>query len=174
MIQGCGNSGDVAADGGKKGKGKGGRGGDGGPVPVEVATVLRKAVPIDLTAVGNVEPLSTVSVRPQVSGQIQEIFIQDGQYVAKGQKLFQIDPRPFQAQVAQVEATLSRDRAQLGQAQANLARDVANEKYAREQAERYVALFQQGVVSRDDRDRFGTNADALEQLVLADKAAIES
>ncbi len=113
-------------------------------MPVEVAKVVRKNVPIDITAVGNVEPLSTVSVRPQVSGQIEEVFIQDGQYVAKGQKLFQIDARPFEAQVAQSEATLSRDRAQLGQAQANLARDVANEKYAREAADRYVALFQAG------------------------------
>jgi len=113
-------------------------------------------------------------VRPQVSGQIQEVFIEDGQYVTKNQKLFQIDPRPFEAQVAQVEATLSRDRAQLGQAQANLARDTANEKYAKEQADRYVALFKEGVVSRDDRDRFGANADALGQLVLADQAAIES
>jgi len=158
----------------KKGKKKGKGGADTGPVPVEVARVVRKNVPIDMTAVGNVEPFSTVSVRPQVSGQIQEVFIEDGQYVAKNQKLFQIDPRPFEAQVAQVEATMSRDRAQLSQAQANLARDTANDRYAKEQADRYVALFQQGVVSRDDRDRFGSNADALAQLVLADKAAIES
>jgi multidrug efflux system membrane fusion protein len=170
-LQGC--STDTSANGGGK-KGKKGKGGDAGPVPVEVAKVVRKNVPIDVTAVGNVEPLSTVSVRPQVSGQIEEIFIQDGQYVAKGQKLFQIDARPFEAQVAQSEATLSRDRAQLSQAQANLARDVANEKYAREAAERYVALFGQGVVSRDDRDRFASSADALTQLVVADKAAIES
>ena len=174
LIQGCNRGTEVEAAGSKKGKGKGGRGGDGGPVPVEVAKVVRKNVPLDLTAVGNVEPLSTVSVRPQVSGQIEEVFIQDGQYVTKGQKLFQIDPRPFEAQVAQVEATLSRDRAQLGQAQANLARDVANEKYAREAADRYVSLFKEGVVSRDDRDRFASSADALTQLVIADKAAIES
>ena len=176
-IQGCTKPEEISAEdgggGGKKGK-KGKGGGDGGPVPVEVVKVVRKNVPIDLTAVGNVEPLSTVSVRPQVSGQIAEIFIEDGQYVTKGQKLFQIDARPFEAQVAQAEATLSRDRAQLGQAQANLARDVANEKYAREAADRYVALFQQGVVSRDDRDRFASSADALTQLVVADKAAIES
>ncbi len=171
VMQGCSTT-DTSANGGKKGKK--GKGADAGPVPVEVAKVVRKNVPIDVTAVGNVEPLSTVSVRPQVSGQIEEIFIQDGQYVAKGQKLFQIDARPFEAQVAQSEATLSRDRAQLGQAQANLARDVANEKYAREAAERYVALFGQGVVSRDDRDRFASSADALTQLVVADKAAIES
>src|ERR1700731_1829945 len=154
VIEGC-NKVEQAAtqDGGgvgKKGKKKGKGGADTGPVPVEVARVVRKNVPIDMTAVGNVEPFSTVSVRPQVSGQIQEVFIEDGQYVAKNQKLFQIDPRPFEAQVAQGEATLSRDRAQLGQAQAHLARDVANEKYAREAADRYVALFQQGVVSRDD------------------------
>jgi len=161
-----------SANSGKKGKK--GKGGDAGPVPVEVAKVVRKNVPIDITAVGNVEPLSTVSVRPQVSGQIEEVFIQDGQYVAKGQKLFQIDARPFEAQVAQVEATLSRDRAQLGQAQANLARDLANEKYAREVAGRYVQLFAEGVVSRDDRDRLAASADALSQLVIADKAAIES
>jgi multidrug efflux system membrane fusion protein len=170
-LQAC--STDTSADGGGK-KGKKGKGGDAGPVPVEVAKVVRKNVPIDVTAVGNVEPLSTVSVRPQVSGQIEEIFIEDGQYVAKGQKLFSINPKPFEAQVAQVEANLARDRAQLGQAQANLARDVASEKYAREAAERYVALFGQGVVSRDDRDRFASNADALTQLVAADKATIQS
>jgi membrane fusion protein, multidrug efflux system len=170
-LQAC--STDTSADGGGK-KGKKGKGGDAGPVPVEVVKVVRKNVPIDVTAVGNVEPLSTVSVRPQVSGQIEEIFIEDGQYVAKGQKLFSINPKPFEAQVAQVEANLARDRAQLGQAQANLARDVASEKYAREAAERYVALFGQGVVSRDDRDRFASNADALTQLVAADKATIQS
>ncbi len=127
-----------------------------------------------MTAVGNVEAYSTVSIRPQVGGQLQEVFVEDGQYITKNQKLFQIDPRPLEAQVAQVQATLSRDRAQLGQAIANLARDTANDKYAREQADRYAALFQQGVVSRDDRDRFASNADALGQLMQADQAAIES
>ncbi len=179
LLEGCTKADPTAAQdggaGGKKGnKKKGKGGGDTGPVPVEVARVVRKNVPIDMAAVGNAEPFSTVSVRPQVSGQIQEVFIEDGQYVAKNQKLFQIDPRPFEAQVAQVEATMSRDRAQLSQAQANLARDTANDRYAKEQADRYLALFQQGVVSRDDRDRFASNADALAQLVLADKAAIES
>ena len=170
-MQGC-SATETSANGGKKGKK--GKGGEGGPVPVEVAKVVRKNVPIDITAVGNVEPLSTVSVRPQVGGQIEEVFIEDGQYVAKGQKLFQINPKPFEAQVAQVEANLARDRAQQGQAQANLARDVASEKYAREAADRYVALFQEGVVSRDDRDRFAASADALTQLVAADKATIQS
>jgi membrane fusion protein, multidrug efflux system len=180
FTQACNRGADTAAQNGggngkKGGKKKGGRGGgDFGPVPVVVAKVVRKDMPLELNAVGNVEPYSVVSIRPQVGGQLQEVFIQDGEYVKKGQKLFQIDSRPLDAQVAQVEATLARDRAQLGQVTANLARDSANEKYAREQAARYVTLFQEGVVSRDDRDRFAANADALTQLVEADKAAIQS
>ena len=169
-IQGCNRGEESSAKGGKKGKK--GKGND--SVPVEVAKVTRKDVPIDMTAVGNVEAYSVVSVRPQVSGQLQEVFVEDGEYITKGQKLFQIDPRPFDAQVAQMQATLARDRAQLGAARANLARDIANEKYAREQANRYVSLFQQGVVSRDDQDKFMANADALGQSVEADKAAISS
>lgn len=178
LLAGCGFFGTTETaqtEGGKKQrkKGKGGVA-DLGPVPVVTAKVARKDVPVELTAVGNVEAFSTVSVRPQVGGQLQEVFIQDGEYVRRGQKLFQIDTRTIEAQVAQMEATLSRDRAQLGQANANLARDSANEKYAQQQAERYAQLFMQGVVSRDDRDRFAANADSLSNLVMADKAAIES
>jgi multidrug efflux system membrane fusion protein len=169
LLQGCAST-DTATGGGKKGK----KGGADGPVPVEVANVVRRNVPIDLTAVGNVEAYSTVSIRSQINGQLERVFVEDGQYVTKDQKLFQIDARPLNAQVAQAEATMSRDRAQLGQAQANLARDIANEKYARENAQRYAALFKEGVVSRDDQDRLGSTADAQTQLVLADRAAIES
>jgi len=170
VLQGCAKSDEAASQGDAK---KGKKGGN-APVPVEVANVVRKDVPIDMAAVGNVEAYSTVSIRSQINGQLEKVFVEDGQYIVKGQKLFQIDARPLQAQVAQAEATMARDRAQLGQAQANLARDVANEKYARENANRYVALFKDGVVSRDDQDRLGATADAQAQLVLADRAAIES
>lgn len=170
-----GGGGEGAPQAGATKKGKKGKGGaELGPVPVVVAKAVVKNMPIELTSVGNVEAYSIVSVRPQVNGQLQEVFVQDGQDIRKGQKLFQIDPRPFEAQVAQMQATLSRDRAQLSQANANLARDSANERYAREQAQRYATLFKEGVVSRDDQDRFASNADALTQLMLADKAAIES
>jgi membrane fusion protein, multidrug efflux system len=158
-----------------EGKKKGGKkGGDNGPAPVVTARVVRKDVPIDITAVGNVEPYSTISIRPQVNGQLMRVFIQEGDYVRKDEKLVEIDPRPLQAQVAQAEAQLSKDRANLQQAVANLARDVANEKYAREQAARYVKLFEEGVVSKDDRERFASNADSLTQSAQADLAAIES
>lgn len=156
------------------GKKQGGKRGDAGPAPVLTAKVVRKDVPIDVTAVGNVEAYSTISIRPQVNGQLMQVFIQEGDYVKKDEKLVEIDPRPLQAQVAQAEAQLSKDRANLQQAVANLARDVANEKYAKEQAARYVSLFEQGVVSKDDRERFASNADSLTQSVQADQAAIES
>ncbi|MEQ1885965.1 MAG: efflux RND transporter periplasmic adaptor subunit [Bryobacteraceae bacterium] len=173
FIVGCSKEGENAAQ--KGGKKKGGKkGGDVGPAPVVVAKVVRKDIPIQVAAVGNVEPYSTISVKPQVGGQLTQIFIQEGDYVKKGAKLAEIDPRPLQAQVAQAEATLAKDNAQLQQVMANLARDSANEKYAQEQAKRYATLFEQGVVSKDDRERFASQADALSQLVLADRAAIES
>jgi multidrug efflux system membrane fusion protein len=154
------------------GKKKGKKGGD--AAPVVTARVIRKDVPVDVIAVGNVEAYNTISIRPQVNGQLMKVFIEEGDYVREGQKLVEIDPRPLQAQVAHAEAQLAKDRAQLQQAVANLARDVANEKYAREQASRYVSLFEQGVVSKDDRERFSSNADSLAQSVQADQAAIES
>jgi multidrug efflux system membrane fusion protein len=175
VIYGCSKT-DVSADapagkGGKKGKGKGG---DGGPVPVVVAKVALKNVPIEIIAVGNVEAYSTISVVPQVGGQLNEVYFHEGDYVAKGAKLFLIDPRPLEAMVAQAEANLARDNALLQQAQANLARDTANQKYARDQADRYAKLFEQGIVSKDQGEQLASNADALAQLVLADKASIES
>jgi multidrug efflux system membrane fusion protein len=92
----------------------------------------------------------------------------------KGAKLFMIVPRPLEAMVAQADANLARDAALLQQAQANLARDTANQKYARDQADRYGKLFEQGIVSKDQGEQLASNADALSQLVLADKASIES
>jgi multidrug efflux system membrane fusion protein len=172
VIQGCSKS-DVSADApaGKKGKG---RGGDGGPVPVVVAKVVQKNVPIEIGSVGNVEAYSTISVVPQVGGQLTEVYFHEGDYVTKGAKLFTIDPRQLEAMVAQAEANLARDTALLQQAQANLARDTANQKYARDQADRYAKLFEQGIVSKDQGEQLGSNADALAQLAVADKASIES
>jgi multidrug efflux system membrane fusion protein len=172
VMQGC-NKSDVSADApaGKKGKG---RGGDGGPVPVVVANVVQKNVPIEVASVGNVEAYSTINVVPQVGGQLTEVYFHEGDYVTKGAKLFMIDPRPLAAMVAQAEANLARDTALLQQAQANLARDTANQNYARETADRYAKLFEQGIVSKDQGEQLASNADALAQLVIADKASIES
>jgi multidrug efflux system membrane fusion protein len=79
-------------------------------VPVVVAKVVQKNVPIEVSAVGNVEAYSTINVIPQVGGQLTEVFFHEGDYVKKGAKLFLIDPRPLEAMVAQAEANIARAR----------------------------------------------------------------
>src|SRR5262249_37615264 len=121
--------------------------------PVEL-----RSVPIDVRSVGNVEAFSTISVKAQVGGQLTRVDFKEGDYVKKGDPLFLIDPRPYEAAVSLAEANLARDTAQLSQVEANLARDVAQEKYAREQATRYNELFRQGVISKGQQDQFGSDA----------------
>ncbi|HTS46317.1 MAG TPA: efflux RND transporter periplasmic adaptor subunit [Bryobacteraceae bacterium] len=182
-MQGCGSKTETDATAGRgSGGGRGGRGrGDSGPVPVVVATVMQKDVPVNIDVIGNVEAYSTISVKAQVGGQLTKVYFQEGDYVKKDDQLFTIDPRPFQAQLSQAQAQLgqaqansARDNAALSQAQANLARDTANQKYAETEAGRYTKLFDQGIVSREQTDQMRANSDALNQTILADKAAIES
>ena len=129
-------------------------------IPVLVATAARKSMAIQLRAVGNVEAFSTVSVKSQVTGVLTQAHFKEGQNVKKGQLLFTIDPRPFEAVLKQAEA--------------NLARDVAQLQNAREQARRYAELFKKQYVSQEQYEQIRTNADALEAVVEADKAAVEN
>ena len=173
LLHGCTSA--TTADGGgaaPKG-GKSGKGG-GGAVPVVTAKVGQKDVPIDIAVVGNVEAYSTISVKAQVGGEITKVFFKEGDLVKKGDPLFTIDPRPLEAALAQVKANLAKDQALLAQAQANLARDIAQEKYARTESGRYNKLASEGIVSKDQGEQLTSNADALEQSVMADRAAIES
>src|SRR5205807_2178562 len=73
--------------------------------------VVRKPMPVTIPAVGTVEPTSTVQIRAQVSGQLTSIGFTEGSEVRKGQLLFTIDPRPFEAALSQAEAALARDTA---------------------------------------------------------------
>jgi len=175
VLGGCSSTttadGDSGGGGGKKGRGKGGAG---GPVPVVVAKATQRDVPIEIPAVGNVEAISTISVRAQISGQVMGVFFEEGDYVKKGDKLFTIDARPYEAQLAQLDANMAKDTALLGQAEANLARDTAQQKYARATADRYAKLKAEGVVSQDQSEQQNSNADALGQALAADRAAIES
>jgi multidrug efflux system membrane fusion protein len=101
------------------------------PVPVTLAAVERQAVPFELLATGTVEPLQAVSVQPQVSGPIVRVAFREGQDVEKGQVLFQIDPRPFQAVLSRAEAILERDKAQEANARQEAARysELAGQEY---------------------------------------------
>src|SRR5262249_50852629 len=135
----CSNNGASAAGagGGKEagGGGKGGRGGrGGGDVPVTVATVSHKNVPVEIQVIGNVETSTPISVKAQVAGQLVAVHFAEGDFVKKGDLLFEIDPRRFEAALNQTQANLSRDEAALGQAQAVLARDTATNRFAESQA----------------------------------------
>lgn len=146
----------------------------GDAVPVVVASVTRKDVPLDIQVIGNVEAYSTVTVRSQITGPLMRVHFQEGDFVKKGDLLFTIDPSPLQAQVAGAEADLARNEALLGQAEATLKRDTAQAKYAQAQAKRYAELFREGVLSKDQTEQTQAGSDALAEGLGADEASIRS
>jgi membrane fusion protein, multidrug efflux system len=154
--------------------GSGGGRGRGGDVPVVTAQVSEKDVPIDLAAIGNVEAYTTISVRAQVTGQLREAAFHEGDAVKKGDLLFTLDRRPFEAALQQAQANFTRDQALLGQAEAQLNRDAANAEYQQLTAERQSQLMARGIVSKDVAEQARAAADATNATAKADKAAIES
>ena len=141
------------------------------PLPVVVGIATQKTVPVQLRAIGNVQAYSTVTVKSRVPGQIMRVYFKEGDDVKKGNFLFMIDPRPFEAALKQAEANLERDMAQVKQAEANLGRDMAQEKNAQADADRYKMLFEKGVVAQQQYDKFRTDWEALVATVQADRAA---
>jgi multidrug efflux system membrane fusion protein len=127
---------------------------------VTTATVSQKAVPVSVKAVGTVEPLSTVQVRAQVTGQLSTVNFEEGQDVQEGQLLFTLDSRPFDAALAQAKAVLAKDTAQA--------------QNARTLATRYTELFQKGLVPRTDYETQTAGATSAEAVVAADEAAVEA
>jgi membrane fusion protein, multidrug efflux system len=143
-------------------------------VPVVAATASRKTVPVEIEIIGNVEAYSTIGIKAQVGGELVTVHFQEGDYVKKGDLLFSIDRRPFDAMVSQAKANLARDTAQLSQARANLARDIASQKFATAQAARFQNLHKQGIISAEQSEQYTADADAKVQAVQADQAAIQS
>jgi multidrug efflux system membrane fusion protein len=99
-----------------------GRGAQGVPQPVGFATVDKGNIRIVLNELGTVTSLGTVTVLTQINGQLQEVGFKEGQLVKKGDFVAQIDPRPYQAALEQVQGTLAHDQGLLAQAQADLKR----------------------------------------------------
>ncbi|GAC1333273.1 MAG: hypothetical protein NVSMB26_14170 [Beijerinckiaceae bacterium] len=91
-------------------------------VPVDAQAVKSQDVPVQLTAIGSIQPANMVLVRSRVDGQLQKILFQEGQVVKEGDILAQIDPRPFQAALDQAIAKKAQDEAQRANAQRDLAR----------------------------------------------------
>jgi membrane fusion protein, multidrug efflux system len=129
-------------------------------VPVTVTTVEAKTVPVQLNAIGNVEPLTTVSIKSRVTGELKEVHFREGQDVAQGALLFTIDPDPFEAD--------------LKKAQANLAKNIALAKKAEEDLRRYSDLIKKEYISQEQYDQSLTNLEALKAQIKADQAAVET
>jgi multidrug efflux system membrane fusion protein len=129
-------------------------------VPVTVAEARLGSVADRLDAMASVEPYETVSLKAQASGQIVGVRFAEGRDVRAGDLLFQIDPRPYRAALAQAEATLARDQAQAVNAEAD--------------ARRAESLFGQGVLSDGQHEQMASAAQAARATVAADTAAVEN
>ena len=157
-------------------------------VPVTVATAVKASVPVEIRSIGNVLPFSVVNIVPQVSGQLRTVHFKQGAHVNKGDLLFQIDPSPYEAALAQAEgnvakdlanvqqaeATLARDHAQVGQIKANMERDKAQSELAARQNNRYKLLLSQGAVSHEQTDQMATNMAMANATIEADLKQIEN
>ena len=128
-------------------------------VPVKVAVAVRQAVPVQIQAVGTVEAYATVTIKSRVDGQLVGVHFREGQDVRKGDLLFTIDPRPYEAA--------------LKEAQARLERDIALMDKAERDARRYAELVAKNFVSSDKYEQFRANFESLRATAEADRAAVE-
>ena len=133
---------------------------EGPAVPVTVAEVAQETVPIRMQAIGNVEAYQTVAVKARVDGQINAVNFREGQHVGKGEVLFRIDPRPYEAALRQAEA--------------NVLRDAAARDQARSQERRYEELLGKNFISKEAYAQIRTNAETAEAVAKASHALLEN
>ncbi len=130
------------------------------PIPVQVAAVESRTMPIYLTALGTVTAYNTVTIKTRVDGQLMRVNVREGQAVRQGQDLVEIDPKPYQAALAQAEGQLTKDE--------------ANAENAHAEAERYTALLHAGVVSKESQQAQISASGQATGSLAADRAAIEA
>jgi multidrug efflux system membrane fusion protein len=127
--------------------------------PVTVATAVEKDVPLKLQAIGRVQAYTTVTVKPQVDGQLAEVHFANGQDVKAGELLFTIDARPFEAVLQQATGALSKDTALM--------------KDAEIEAEWQESLRERGLGTERESQNKRAIAESLKAAVEADRAALE-
>jgi len=159
ILSGCGHT---SAD--SKQKGGGGKGGRGGgaqmTIPVAVAKAEVRDLPILLNGLGSVEAYNTVAVKSRLDGQLDKVNFREGQEVKQGELLAEIDPRPYEVQLSQTQATLFKDQAALKDARLNL--------------ERFQQLYKDGVISKQQLDTQGSLEAQLDGAVRADQAQVDT
>lgn len=148
-----------------KAPGKGGRRGGPGfdptrPQPVQAVPARRTDINIVQTALGTVNALRTVTVKPRVDGQLQSVLFTEGQVVKQGEVLAQIDPVPLQVALAQAEGTLARDSAQLNNARLDL--------------DRYQKLLEQDSIAKQQVDQQAALVRQLEGTVRVGQAQVDN
>jgi membrane fusion protein, multidrug efflux system len=156
LLVGC-SSTEARRETGDAASGRGGNQSAG--IPVVTASAEVKTMPVTLEAVGTAEAISTVDIRAQITGQLQQILFEPGQDVRKGEPLFVLDRRPLEAALRQAEAIVAKDEAQLRDAAAG-----------RQRAE---DLFNKGILPRSDYDTNIATAAALEATLAADRAQVD-
>ncbi|MEO6324081.1 MAG: efflux RND transporter periplasmic adaptor subunit, partial [Thermoanaerobaculia bacterium] len=129
-------------------------------VPVTVGVTEARDVPVEVRVIGHVEAFTSVAVRPRVGGEVLGVSFKEGQDVSKGDLLFTIDPRTYQADLDVARANLERDRARAAS--------------AREDARRYATLVQKDYVTKEQYDQIRSNAEALAATVKANEAAVQN
>ena len=148
---------------------------------VEVTTVVQRDVPIYSEWIGTLDGYINADIKAQVSGYLQKQDYTEGSFVRKGQLLFEIDPRPFQAaldqangQLAQASGQLAQAKAQLTQAEAQVAVAEANQGRTQLDYERYIPLARQQAITQQDLDNATQNNLAAKAQVQAAKAQVET
>jgi multidrug efflux system membrane fusion protein len=159
ILGGCGHT---SADSKQKGggAGKGGRGGAQMTIPVAVAKAEVRDLPILLNGLGSVDAFNTVAVKSRIDGQLIKVNVKEGQEVKQGELLAEIDPRPYEVQLSQTQATLFKDQAALKDARLNL--------------ERFQQLYKDGVISKQQFDTQGSLEAQLDGAVRADQAQVDT
>jgi multidrug efflux system membrane fusion protein len=129
-------------------------------VPVRVARTLQATVPVQLNAVGRIEPIAQVAVKARVGGELTRVWFTEGQNVRAGETLFTIDPRPYQAALEAAEAQLARDRALQSKAELD--------------ARRYANLLEQQLATQEQYDQMAANLEALRAAIAGDQATVSN
>ncbi|MGA3185618.1 MAG: efflux RND transporter periplasmic adaptor subunit [Bryobacteraceae bacterium] len=141
---------------------------------VEVATVEQRDVPVYREWVGTLDGLVNAAIKAEVTGYLLSQNYVEGSFVHKGQMLFRIDPRPFDAALAQEKGHLAQAQAQLTQAQAQLTQSMANQERTQLDVNKYTPLAKRQAVTQQELDNAVQNNNAAKAQIEASKAVIET